>query len=323
MTDERKTSPPVAARWKALTLAAAALALAAWASPQAALVAGIAAALLPGRPPGPWAAKTAQWLMQASVVALGFSLDLPTILRLGLHGSLLAAATIAAAQWLGQVLGRRLGLGRNTRLLISAGTAICGGSAIAAVSAVIAATEAEIAVSIGAVFLLNAAALYLFPLMGHHLGLKQAQFGLWAGVAIHDISSVVGAGMSYGPQALATATAVKLARTLWIVPLTLGLAWRQRRTAQAEGGPTKLALPWFIALFLAAAWARGAMPAVAALAPWLAKAAGRGMVLVLFLVGNSLNYTKLKAVGWRALALGVALWALISAGSLLAVVFLG
>ena len=207
-----------------------------WASPPTALVAGILFALLIGHPFAHWNHNVTKWLLQICVVLLGFGMNLPVVLRLGLNGSVFAAATIGATLLLGWWVGRRLALDKKTTTLISVGTAICGGSAIAAVSSVIAASEAEIAVSIGTIFLLNAVALYIFPLAGHLLHLSQAQFGLWAGVAIHDISSVVGAGMSYGPDALATATAVKLSRTLWIVPLTLALAFGLARRKPAGRG---------------------------------------------------------------------------------------
>jgi len=210
---------------KITALVVVAVSLMLWASPPAGLVAGILFALLLGHPLGHWNHKVTKWLLQSCVVLLGFGMNLPVVLRLGINGSLFAAATIGITLLAGYWLGRKLKLDNKTSALIAVGTAICGGSAIAAVSSVIAASEAEIAVSIGAVFLLNAVALYVFPLAGHLLHLSQAQFGLWAGVAIHDLSSVVGAGLSYGPDALTTATAVKLSRTLWILPLTLALAF--------------------------------------------------------------------------------------------------
>ncbi len=230
----RRPRPGHRARVTALILVAAGLIL--WSSPPTALVAGILFALLIGHPFAHWNHHVTKWLLQICVVLLGFGMNLPAVLRLGLNGSLFAATTIGATLLLGWWVGRRLALDRKTTTLISVGTAICGGSAIAAVSSVIAASEAEIAVSIGTIFLLNAVALYVFPLAGHLLHLSQAQFGLWAGVAIHDISSVVGAGMSYGPDALQTATAVKLSRTLWIVPLTLAIAFGLGRRARAGAG---------------------------------------------------------------------------------------
>ncbi len=216
---------------------------------------------------------------------------------------------------------------RKTTTLISVGTAICGGSAIAAVSSVIAASEAEIAVSIGTIFLLNAVALYVFPFAGHLLHLSQAQFGLWAGVAIHDISSVVGAGLSYGPDALQTATAVKLSRTLWIVPLTLAIAFGLgRRTREGAGAEDshrakkfKIAVPWFIGLFLLASLLRSYVPAVSIWSPQLSEIARRGMILVLFLIGTSLSLRALRVVGWRTMVAGLVLWLFISVASLLAI----
>jgi uncharacterized membrane protein YadS len=336
---------------KILALAVVALGLVLWASPAAALAAGILFALVIGHPFAHWNHKITKWLLQLCVVLLGFGMNLPMVLRLGLKGSLFAAITIGATLLLGVWLGRQLKLDGKTCALISAGTAICGGSAIAAVSTVIGATEAEIAVSIGSIFLLNAVALYIFPPLGHLLHLNQRQFGLWAGVAIHDISSVVGAGLSYGTVALNTATAVKLSRTLWIIPLTLGIAFslsgrdaalRRPRPRRAGGTcavecPTtqsasqrsvparnkaKIAVPWFIGLFLLASLTRSYFPAVANYSPLISEFARRGMILVLFLIGTSLSLRAVKAVGWRTATVGLLLWIFISASSLMAIKFL-
>jgi uncharacterized integral membrane protein (TIGR00698 family) len=263
-------------------------------------------------------------------VLLGFGMNLPVVLRLGLNGSLFAAATICATLLLGYWLGGRLALNKKTTALISAGTAICGGSAIAAVGSVIAVTEAEIAVAIGTVFLLNAVALYAFPFIGHALNLSQAQFGLWSGVAIHDISSVVGAAMSYGPDSLETATAVKLSRTLWIVPLTLFMAMAFRQKQPLEASITnagkmerlKIIVPWFIGFFLLASLTRSFVPAVVKWTPYISQIARSGMTLVLCLIGASLSPRTLRVLGWRAAALGIALWVFISTTSLLAIRFL-
>jgi uncharacterized integral membrane protein (TIGR00698 family) len=322
---EPAAKPGHFAKVTALVVVATGLIL--WASPPTALVAGILFTLLIGHPFAHWNHHVTKWLLQICVVLLGFGMNLPVVLRLGLNGSLFAATTIGATLLLGWWVGRRLALNRKTTLLISAGTAICGGSAIAAVSSVIAASEAEIAVSIGTIFLLNAVALYVFPVAGHLLHLSQAQFGLWAGVAIHDISSVVGAGLSYGPDALQTATAVKLSRTLWIVPLTLAIAFgfgrRARKGAGAEGaqraGRFKIAAPWFIGFFLLASLIRSYIPAVADWSPELSGIARRGMVLVLFLIGTSLSLRALRVVGWRTVVTGLVLWLFISIASLLAI----
>ncbi|HTY85945.1 MAG TPA: putative sulfate exporter family transporter [Candidatus Acidoferrum sp.] len=309
------------------SLVVAAIGLILWASPPTALVAGILFALLIGHPFAHWNHHVTKWLLQVCVVLLGFGMNLPVVLRLGLNGSLFAAATICATLLLGWWVGRRLALDRKTTTLISVGTAICGGSTIAAVSTVIAASEAEIAVSIGTVFLLNAIALYVFPLAGHLLHLSQAQFGLWAGVAIHDISSVVGAGLSYGQDALQTATAVKLSRTLWIVPLTLAIAFglgrRKPASAGVEGSRRakkfKIAVPWFIGFFLLASLLRSYVPAVLEWSPEFSGIARRGMILVLFLIGTSLSLRALRVVGWRTVATGLVLWLFISVASLLAI----
>jgi uncharacterized integral membrane protein (TIGR00698 family) len=312
---------------KVVSLVVAATGLMLWASPPTALVAGILFALLIGHPFAHWNHSVTKWLLQICVVLLGFGMNLPMVLRLGLNGSLFTAATIGATLLLGWWVGRRLALDRKTTMLISVGTAICGGSAIAAVSSVIAASEAEIAVSIGTIFLLNAVALYIFPLAGHLLHLSQAQFGLWAGVAIHDISSVVGAGLSYGPGAVQTATAVKLSRTLWIVPLTLAITFapgRRKPAGAGANGPRrppkiKIAMPWFIGFFLLASLLRGSVPAVSAWSPELLGIARRGMILVLFLIGTSLSLRALRVVGWRTVATGLILWLFISVASLLAI----
>ena len=304
-----------------------AAALLPWASPPAALVAGILFALVIGHPFAHWNHQITKWLLQLCVVLLGFGMDLPVVLRLGWNGSLFAAVSIGATLLLGGWLGEKLKLDRKTSTLISAGTAICGGSAIAAVSSVIAATETEIAVSIGTVFLLNAAALYVFPVAGHLLHLSPAQFGLWAGVAIHDISSVVGAGLSYGNDAVNTATAVKLSRTLWIVPLTLAIALKTRGKDRLKHPERTLGkrirhVPWFIGFFLLASLMRSCFPGVAEWSPHISSAARHGMIVVLFLIGTSLSLQALRTVGWRTIVTGLTLWIFISAGSLLAILYL-
>ncbi len=312
-----QTAPAAAGdRARAAALVAVGAALMVWGSPPLALIAGMVFALAIGQPFALRVQVVSKWLLQISVVLLGFSMDLAVVLRSGLNGSLFAATTIGTTLLLGWWIGRKLGLPGKTSTLISVGTAICGGSAIAAVSSVIGASGAEIAVSIGTIFLLNAVALYVFPLAGHLLHLDQAQFGLWAGVAIHDISSVVGAGISYGTVALQTATAVKLSRALWIVPVTMGFAAAARRGKASAGPAPKIAIPWFIGIFLLASLMRSYVPAIASHTPMLEAVARHGMVLVLFLIGSLLSREALRAVGWRTAAAGVALWMFISVASL-------
>jgi len=308
------------------------------ATPPIALALGIVLALLFRNPFRALARLVSKYLLQACVVMLGFSMDLPIILRAGARGAVMAALTIAATIALGFFLGRRLRIDSKTSALISSGTAICGGSAIAAVAAVIGAAEGQVAVAIGAVFILNAVALYIFPPIGHALELSQEQFGIWAGVAIHDVSSVVGAAARYGDEALQIATAVKLSRTLWIIPLSFAAAYAFRkasssstRTGGAEGqvrakpGPgagvrrTAPTIPYFIVLFLLASLARTLSPAIADAAPTLARLAKAGLTLTLFLIGAGISLATLKTVGIRALVQAVLLWLFISLVSLAAV----
>jgi uncharacterized integral membrane protein (TIGR00698 family) len=321
---------------RAAFVVSCALCLSPWASPPMALALGIALALLIGNPFQKAGHRAAKVLLQGCVVMLGFGMDLPAMLRAGAGGSLFAAGTIGATLLLGYFVGRRLKVHPNASALISAGTAICGGSAIAAVGSVIAAAEGEIAVAMGTVFLLNAAALYLFPPLGHALHLSQTQFGTWAGVAIHDISSVVGASARYGLAALQTATAVKLSRTLWIVPVALAMAYaagaRRRPTvanSQFGFGPgqaspperRQVQVPWFIGLFLLASVARSFVPGVAAAAPMMSRVAIAGLTLTLFLIGAGLSAATLKAVGWKAMVQGLVLWVFISTASLVVIVW--
>jgi uncharacterized integral membrane protein (TIGR00698 family) len=311
-------------------------ALIAYASPPTALMVGILFAFCLGNPFPKQGHRVTKRLLQGCVVLLGFGMNLPTILRTGLHGSLFAASTIGATLLVGYWVGRKLSIHPNTSALISAGTAICGGSAIAAVGSVLAVTEGQIALAMGTVFLLNAVALYLFPVLGHALGLNQHQFGMWAGVAIHDISSVVGATFGYGHEALETAIAVKLSRTLWIVPLVLGIAWAARNrkttgeceTAAGSGDgrssrPIKVRVefPWFIALFLLASVARSCIPAVAQCSAQISALARSGLTIVLLLIGASLSLETVRTVGWKASVQGMLLWIFISLASLVVILY--
>lgn len=304
-----------------LFIGLALLCLTPWASPPLALGAGMALALTLGNPFPIVGKRAAPRLLQGCVVLLGFGMNLAVVLKAGSSGAAFAAVSIGVTFALGYWLRGRLGIAQKTSALISAGTAICGGSAIAAVGSVIDAEEGEMTVAMGTVFVLNAVALFVFPPVGHALGLTPTQFGTWAGVAIHDISSVVGAAAHYGDGALGTATAVKLSRALWIVPVSLAAAFAFRRGAVTEPGaaPGKLHIPWFIGLFLLASVARTLLPPVAALSPALTHLATVGLTVTLFLIGTGLSRETLRRVGWKPMAQGVALWLVISAGSLWAV----
>lgn len=306
--------------------------LTAWASPPLALTLGIALAFCADNPFPKESKQVAAFLLKACVALLGFGMNLLVVLHAGANGMVFAAGSIGLTLLLGTLLGRRLHIHPRTSALISAGTAICGGSAIAAVGSVVGAEEGEMTVAMGTVFVLNAFALYIFPPIGHTLHLTQTQFGTWAGVAIHDISSVVGAASHYGLNALQTATAVKLSRALWIIPVAFGAAqaFRAPRIQSVEGTTigfdpdqaagshaNRLQIPWFIGLFLLASVARSLVPGVANLAPLMARLAVIGLTLTLFLIGTSLSKETLKAVGWKPLLLGVLLWGFISGCSLL------
>lgn len=290
-----------------------------WASPPIALALGLAVALSVGNPYPTLNGKPARYLLQASVVLLGFGMNLTAVYEAGKNGILFTIATIFGTLVLGYFVGRVLTVNRKTSDLISAGTAICGGSAIAAVGPAVRAENEEMSVSLGTVFILNSVALLVFPLIGHSLDLSQGQFGVWAAIAIHDTSSVVGASQTYGAEALAIATTVKLARALWIAPVALLFAYIYRNS---ESGPkAKIAVPWFIFLFLLATVVRTYAPpsVLPSIFDSLVNLAKAGLTLTLFLIGTGLSRATLKKVGVRPLIQGVILWVVISVVALAAV----
>ncbi|MGA7446459.1 MAG: putative sulfate exporter family transporter [Terriglobales bacterium] len=253
-------------------------------------------------------------LLQASVVALGFGMNLHQVLQAGRSGFLYTAASITAAMLLGLGLGYLIHVGKKSAFLISAGTAICGGSAIAAVGPIANASEEEMAVSLGAVFILNSVALFLFPVIGYAFHMTQSQFGLWAALAIHDTSSVVGATAKYGATALAVGTTIKLARALWIVPLSL-------LTAVTLKSKARIHWPWFILLFCLAALSNTLLPAFAPTFGILSHLGKIGLTVTLFLIGTGLNRKTLKDVGPRPLLQGLALWIIVGTGTLALILF--
>ena len=257
-------------------------------------------------------------LMQGSVVLLGFSIDLGDIVRAGSRGIVFSVISISAVFTLGLLLQRLLKVRPMTGLLISAGTAICGGSAIAAVSTVVDSPAEDVAVSAGTVFLLNAVALLAFPPIGHALGLSQYAFGVWSGIAIHDIASVVGAGAAYGAAALATATTVKLSRVLFLVPILI-VAMTAKRRASGPTAAKGSAMPWFAGLFVLASAARSLVPGIALSAEGIKDLASAGFCISLLLTGAALTRSGLKSVGAKPLLMGVLLWAFISCAALIAV----
>lgn len=299
------------APWKkAVQWTFAAACLFPWVSPPVALAAGIVFALIVGRTDARRAAKIQKYLLQGSVVGLGFGIHFDAVIKAGSTGVVLTAGTLLATVGLGLLLGRWLGVEPTTGRLISTGTAICGGSAIAAMGPVLGAQPREMSVALGCVFVLNAVALFVFPPIGHALHLSPEQFGYWAAIAIHDTSSVVGAAARYSADALAIAVPVKLARALWILPLVAGAAVLVRKPG------SKATIPWFIFLFVVASAVTSFVPAGAALYPAVVAAAKGGLAVTLFLIGASLSPSMLQSVGWRPFAQGIALWLLVSAVSL-------
>ena len=278
-------------------------------SPPLALLAGLAFALMFAHPHPADARLVARILLQASVVGLGFGTNLDQVLRAGRSGFFYTAFSIAFVLLLGWALGKAFAVRERIAFLISAGTAICGGSAIAAVAPITNASEEEIAVSLGTVFLLNSVALLVFPAIGSALHLSETQFGLWSALAIHDTSSVVGAAAKFGGVALLVATTVKLARALWIVPLSLAVSLRRKSQARIER-------PWFILFFCVAAAANSYVPAIHAASGTLREIGILGLTVTLFLIGSSLSKDTLRQVGVRPLLQGVLLWVVVAAGSL-------
>jgi uncharacterized integral membrane protein (TIGR00698 family) len=286
-------------------------------SPPIALLLGMIFGLAFVHPFAKQSRNAARYLLQLSVIGLGFGMNLHQVIAAGKSGFVYTLVGIAFALIAGWLLGRALSVAWKSSYLISVGTAICGGSAIAAVAPVIEAGGEEMSVSIGTVFLLNAVGLLLFPPLGRMLRLTEPQFGLWAALAIHDTSSVVGAGAKYGAVALAVATTVKLARALWIVPLTLATAYWRRREMRAGHVSLRVQWPWFILFFLLAAVMNTYVPSGAAVYPLLSNLARVGLAVTLFLIGTGISRASLKEVGVRPLAQGIALWILVATLSLL------
>jgi len=289
-----------------------------WSSPPLALALGAAFGLTVAHPFADGSRRLSRWLLQASVVLLGFAMNLGEVLRAGRSGFLYTLFGIAFALGAGTLLARALSVPWRAGYLVSVGTAICGGSAIAAVGPAVNATGEEMSISIGTVFLLNAVGLLLFPPLGHLLGLSEPQFGLWAALAIHDTSSVVGAGAKYGAEALTIATTVKLARALWIVPLTLVTALVRARRERGGGRVplSSIRWPWFILLFLGAAVLATYGTALAPVYPWLSRVGRTGLTVTLFLIGSGMSRESLRRVGARPLAQGMLLWIVVAVGSL-------
>lgn len=282
-------------------------------SPPIALLMGLIIAQFIGHPYLHLNHKATHILLQVSVVGLGFGMNVTSALKAGKEGILFTIVSIIGTLVIGFFMGKFLKIEKKTSYLISTGTAICGGSAIAAISPVIKAEEKQISVALGTIFILNSAALFLFPFIGHQLNLSQSQFGMWCAIAIHDTSSVVGAASKYGPQALEIGTTVKLARALWIIPVAF------LSTFIFKSKDRKIKIPYFIGLFVLAMIANTYIPFVQQYNHYLTNIAKAGLTLTLFLIGCGLNRKTISSVGFKPLIQGVILWVIIATAALWAV----
>lgn len=283
-----------------------------WLTPPIALFLGLAFALLCGQAHPKFNKKTSKYLLQYSVVGLGFGMNLHAALASGKEGMEFTILSVVGTMLIGWFIGRKvLKVDRDTSYLISSGTAICGGSAIAAVGPVLRAKDSEMSVALGTIFVLNAIALFVFPVIGHWLGMSQHEFGTWAAIAIHDTSSVVGAGAAYGEEALKVATTIKLTRALWIIPLAFVTSFLFKSKGQ------KVSIPWFIFFFILAmvvnTYLLAGAPQVGQIINHIAR---KGLTITLFFIGASLSRDVLKSVGIKPLVQGVLLWMVISLGTL-------
>lgn len=287
-----------------------------WCTPPVMLFLGLAYALICGQGYPSLNKKMSKMLLQYSVVGLGFGMNLYESLASGREGMLFTIVSVIGTLAIGMLIGRKiLKVDKETSYLISSGTAICGGSAIAAVGSVIKAKPANMSVALAVVFVLNAIALFIFPSIGHWLGLSQQEFGTWAAIAIHDTSSVVGAGAAYGEEALKVATTIKLTRALWIIPLALATSFIFKSQDR------KITIPWFILFFIIAillnTFVLDSIPAVGIVISGIAR---RCLTLTMFFIGASLSTDVLRSVGVKPLIQGILLWIVISIGTLLYII---
>ncbi|MBK0382521.1 putative sulfate exporter family transporter [Pedobacter sp. SD-b] len=292
------------------------LCLSPWVSPPLALFLGLITAQTIGHPFIHLNQKATSILLQFSVVGLGFGMNIFSAIQAGKEGVIFTIFSIFGTLILGLSLGKFLKIEQKTSYLISAGTAICGGSAIAALSPVMQAKEKQISVAMGTVFILNSIALFIFPIIGHYFNLSQTQFGLWCAIAIHDTSSVVGAANKYGATALQIATTVKLTRALWIIPIAFATTFIFKNRSK------KIKIPYFIGLFVLAMIANTFIPVVQGFSPFIVQIAKIGLTVTLFLIGAGLSRAVLKSVGIKPLIQGVILWAVIASVALFAIIHL-
>ena len=284
-------------------------------SPAIALFMGLLLGFTVGNPYPQQSSKVSKYLLQFAVVGLGFGMNLHQSLQSGKEGMLFTIVSVIGVLSIGYWLGRKMLLDSKTSYLISSGTAICGGSAIAAVAPILKASPNQMSISLGTVFILNAIALFIFPPIGRLLQLTQEQFGMWAAIAIHDTSSVVGAGAAYGTKALEVATMVKLTRALWIIPISIATTFFFK---QKE---SKIKIPWFIFFFILAMIANTAFNLPQNITAFIGMLSKKGMTVTLFLIGSGLSIKTLRTVGAKPLILGVTLWIVIGVVSLGVILF--
>lgn len=301
---------------KSIFILVALLCLFPFVQPPVALLAGFILSFSIGHPYPKSSKKVIKYLLQVSVVGLGFGMNIYEAAAVGKEGIVFTAISIVSTLSIGLFLGKILSTPRKTSLLISSGTAICGGSAIAAMAPVIDADEDETSVSLGIIFILNSIALLIFPILGELLSMTQEQFGLWSAIAIHDTSSVVGAAQKYGDTALKIATTVKLERALWIIPLSLITAIFYKKNGN------KIAIPYFIFLYVLAMVVNTFIPHVESVSPYIVAVSKRGLTLTLFLIGAGLSREALKSIGVKPLIQGILLWVFISVFSLLVILYI-
>lgn len=283
-------------------------------TPALALFAGLVFALIFPMPFPKFNKKGSKYLLQASVVGLGFGMNVVTALKSGSEGMMFTIVSVIGVMAFGILIGIWMHLNRKTAYLISSGTAICGGSAIAAVGPVLKADDHEMAVSLGVIFILNAIALFIFPPIGHYFGMTQAQFGTWAAIAIHDTSSVVGAGDAYGAEACQIATLIKCTRALWIIPLAFATMFIFR-----DKKGSKVSIPWFIFLFVAAMVVNTYCGIPSAVSDTIVYISKKALVVTLFFIGAGLSVGMVKKVGIRPLLLAILLWIIIGVSSFMVV----
>lgn len=295
---------------KSIFIIAAILCFFPFVEPPIALLAGLILSFTIGHPFQHWNRKAVKYLLQFSVVGLGFGMNIYEAVAVGKDGIIFTAVSIVSTITVGLILGKIFSTPKKTNILISSGTAICGGSAIAAMAPVIDANESETSISLGIIFVLNSVALFIFPPLGELFGMTQEQFGLWAAIAIHDTSSVVGAAHKYGEVALKIATTVKLERALWIIPISLITAIIFKKNGN------KISIPYFIFLYVVAMIINTYVPHIEYVSPYIVDVAKRGLTLTLFLIGAGLSKQALKAIGVKPLIQGILLWVFISILSL-------